>query len=84
MPGVTPPGTRWLEVYDANTAALPERLRQTPGVQQATIFGQSIHALVEKERTLEQLGLANSKVIDAEPSLEDVFVTISNAQTAKT
>jgi len=84
MPGVSPPGTRWLEIYDLNTAALLEQLRENPGVQQATIFGQSIHALVDKDRTLAELGLENAKVIDADPSLEDVFVTISRAQAAKT
>jgi ABC-type multidrug transport system ATPase subunit len=84
MPGVTPPGTRWLEIYDNDTAGLLQRLQSNRGVQQATIFGQSIHALVEKDRTLAELGLENSKVIDAEPSLEDVFVTISRAQPAKT
>lgn len=83
MPGVTPAGTRWLEIYDLNTSTLLERLLENPYVQQATIFGQSIHALVDKERSLAELGLANSKVIDAEPSLEDVFVTISKAQAAK-
>jgi ABC-type multidrug transport system ATPase subunit len=82
LPGVTPPGTRWLEIYDADNAGLMERLRQRPGVFQATIFGQSIHALVEKDRSLEELGLAGSRVMDAEPSLEDVFVTISRAQVA--
>jgi ABC-2 type transport system ATP-binding protein len=83
LPGVTPSGTRWLEIYDPDTAGLLERLRDRPGVQQATIFGQSIHALVDKDRTLADLGLANSKVIDTEPSLEDVFVTISRAEAAK-
>jgi ABC-2 type transport system ATP-binding protein len=80
LPGVTPPGTRWLEIYDVDTAGLLERLRDRPGVLQATIFGQSIHALVEQGRSLQELGLAQSRVIDAEPSLEDVFVTISRAQ----
>jgi ABC-type multidrug transport system ATPase subunit len=80
LPGVTPPGSRWLEIYDSDNAGLMERLRHRPGVFQATIFGQSIHALVEKDRTLEELGLTGSRVIDAEPSLEDVFVTISRAQ----
>ena len=84
LPGVTPPGTRWLEIYDANTAGLLERLRGQRGVLQATIFGQSIHALVEKDRTATELGLENSRVIDAEPSLEDVFVTLSRAQASKT
>ena len=59
-----------------------ERLRDRPGVFQATIFGQSIHALVDKDRSLDELDLAGSRVIDTEPSLEDVFVTISRAQAA--
>ncbi len=80
LPGVTPEGSRWLEVYDTNAAGLMERLRNRPGVLQATIFGQSIHALVERDRSLEDLGLAQARVIDGEPSLEDVFVTISRAQ----
>ena len=84
MPGVTPPNARWLEIYDLNSAGLLEHLRNHPAVQQATIFGQSIHALVQKDCSLAELGLENSRVIDAEPSLEDVFVTISRAQAAKT
>ena len=84
LPGVTPEGTRWLEIYDADTAGLLQRLQDKPGVQQATIFGQSIHALVEKDRSLADLGLQSSKALEAEPSLEDVFVTISRAQAAKT
>ncbi len=84
MPGVTPADTRWLEIHDDDTAGTLERLRGNPAVQQATIFGQSIHALVDKDRSLAELGLERSKVMDAEPSLEDVFVTISRAQAAKT
>ena len=82
MPGVTPPGARWLEIHDDDSAGLLQRLDGRPGVLQATIFGQSIHALVEKDRTLAELGLERSKVVDADPSLEDVFVTISRAQAA--
>lgn len=77
MPGVTPPGTRWLEIYDPNSAGLLESIRHLPGVYQATIFGQSIHALVAADRSPEELGLARAKVVEAEPSLEDVFVTLS-------
>jgi ABC-2 type transport system ATP-binding protein len=62
---------------------LLEQLRHNRHVLQATIFGQSIHALVEKDRSLAELGLQHAKAIDAEPSLEDVFVTISRAQAAK-
>lgn len=83
LEGVTPVGTKWLEIYDMNMSGLLERLHRTPGVLQATIFGQSIHALVEQQRSLAELGLDQSQVIDAEPSLEDVFVTLSRAQAAK-
>ena len=77
MPGVTPPGTRWLEIYTHDSAGLLERLRRRPGIHQATIFGQSIHALVDASRSPEELGLSDAKVVEAEPSLEDVFVTLS-------
>jgi ABC-2 type transport system ATP-binding protein len=83
LPGVTPPGTRWLEIHDSDTAGLLDRLRDRSGVRQATIFGQSIHALVDQDRSPEELGLAGARVMDAEPSLEDVFVTISRAQAGK-
>jgi ABC-2 type transport system ATP-binding protein len=83
LDGVTPAGTHWLEIYDADTAGLLQRLRAQPGVLQATIFGQSIHALVEQNRTVAELGLSAARVLDAEPSLEDVFVTISRAQMAR-
>ncbi len=80
LPGVTPPGTHWLEIHGADSAGLLENLRRAPGVLQATIFGQSIHALVEQGRTPAELGLESARVMEAEPSLEDVFVTISRAQ----
>ncbi len=78
LDNVTPAGTRWLEIYAADCAHLLERLRGEPGVRQATIFGQSIHALVENDFSTARLGSA--KVVEAEPSLEDVFVTLSKSQ----
>jgi ABC-2 type transport system ATP-binding protein len=83
MPELTPPGTRWLEIYDPDLAGVLERLRHNSAVLQATILSQSIHALVRSERSLAELGLEHSRVVEAEPSLEDVFVTISNAQASR-
>lgn len=77
MPGVTPEGTRWLEIYNHDSSGLLEAIRHLPGVHQATIFGQSVHALVDANLSLEELGLGQARVVEAEPSLEDVFVTLS-------
>ncbi len=80
LPQITPPGTRRLEILTHHeTASMLERLRHRPGVLQATIFGQSIHALVEESRSLTDLGLDAHEVRPAEPTLEDVFVTLSRA-----
>src|SRR5438876_7265933 len=51
MPGVTPAGTRWLEIVGGDSAALLERLRGRAGVHQATVFGQSVHALADADRS---------------------------------
>jgi ABC-2 type transport system ATP-binding protein len=82
MPRVTPAGTRRLEILPAGAAGgeayaiarLVEQLRSRPGVRQATIFGQTIHALVEDGL---RLGLDGYSVRDADPSLEDVFVALA-------
>jgi ABC-type multidrug transport system ATPase subunit len=76
-PAVTPPGTRRLEIVAADTAGLLARLKARPGVREATIFGQAIHALVEANRTEEELGLAGTVVRSARANLEDVFVTLA-------
>lgn len=80
LPGVNPPGTRRLEIIGPDIAGLLNALRQRPGVHEATIFGQAIHALVDADRSDQDLGLEDVAVHPAEPSLEDVFVTLSRAQ----
>jgi ABC-2 type transport system ATP-binding protein len=88
LPEVTPAGMRRLEITlpghsgGAAIAELLERLRGRPGVQQATIFGQAIHALVAEDRSPADLGLDGLDVRPADPSLEDVFVAMSRAQTS--
>jgi ABC-2 type transport system ATP-binding protein len=98
IPAVTPAGTRRLEIQlgrgrtsaerdeaaggGSDVAELLERLRKREGVRQATIFGHSIHALVESDRNLAELGLDGLQVRPAEPTLEDVFVTLARARSA--
>lgn len=89
LPAVTPAGTRRLEVVPDRrsgqaeafaVATLLQKLRGTAGVRQATLFGQTIHALVESAATPAALGLDGYHVRPAEPSLEDVFVTLARAR----
>jgi ABC-2 type transport system ATP-binding protein len=79
LPQVTPAGTRWLEVVGADAAAVLQRLQARPGVKQATVFGQSIHALVDTAQTPADLGLEEQQIHETQPSLEDVFVALSRA-----
>jgi ABC-type multidrug transport system ATPase subunit len=74
---LTPEGTKRIEIIGPNTSTVLEALRTHAGVREATIFGQAIHALVERDATPHDLGLDGMSVHDTEPSLEDVFVTLS-------
>jgi ABC-2 type transport system ATP-binding protein len=80
LPGITPPGTKRLEIMTSDTANVLGQLRGRPGVLQATIFGQAIFALVDENRTAAELGLTGIEVHPAEAMLEDVFVALSRSQ----
>jgi ABC-2 type transport system ATP-binding protein len=82
LPSVTPPGTKRLEITGPETAATLERVKHLPQVRDATIFGQSVHALVDDKTTPTDLGLSDDRVRLTTPSLEDVFVTLAKAQSA--
>ncbi len=84
LPDVTPVDARWVEVTCPNTTVALGALKRAPYVRDATIFGQSIHLLMDtSERldrinaTLEQIGIRGAEVTPARPSLEDVFVTLT-------
>jgi ABC-type multidrug transport system ATPase subunit len=82
MPTVTPAGTRRLEIVGTNTAELLAWLQDQPAVREATIFGEEIHALVEAGFAVHELERRGATVRAANANLEDVFVTLSRAQTA--
>ena len=82
LPAVTPPGTRRLEITAGDIAATLDRLKHRPAVRDATIFGQTIHALVDERATPNDLDLPAEQMRETEPTLEDVFVTLSKAQQA--
>ena len=62
-------------------------MRHLPGVKSATVFGQSMHLLVEDALSeqairdeLSRAGIANADIREIAPSLEDVFVTLTELQ----
>jgi len=85
LPVVNPPGTKRLDVTcDRETTGL-QAVRMLPGVKSATVFGQSMHLLVEQslpEQTIREAlaraGIPHADIHPIGPSLEDVFVALTN------
>ena len=84
LPDVQPPGTKRVEITTPEVTRALRFARQLPGIRSATIFGQSIHALVEEHFDLNDLrgqllknGITVSEIRPLEPSLEDVFVELT-------
>src|SRR4029078_3780643 len=57
LPAVNPPGTKRLEIVAPNSTSLFTTLRRQPGVRDVTLFGLTIHALVDESITPRDLGL---------------------------
>jgi len=84
LPDVTPAGTIRVEITTPEVTRALKIARQIPGIRSATIFGQSIHALIEEHFDLDDLReqLQKQSIVVAEvrplaPSLEDVFVELT-------
>lgn len=78
LPAANPVGTTRVQIETVNPSGILDRVRGMEGVREATIFGHSIHALVETERLgALEAQLPQAKVAAIEPSLEDVFVTLT-------
>jgi ABC-type multidrug transport system ATPase subunit len=89
LPDVTPEDAKWVEVFCANTTVALGELKRATFVKSATIFGQSIHLLMEREqpldaiqKTLSRIGINEVEVAPARPSLEDVFVSLTKRYSA--
>src|SRR5438445_4502257 len=81
MPEVNPPGTRRLDVICDHVTTALHAMHQLRGVRSATVFGQSMHLLVDESvkraQIAEQLrgvGISHAEITEIGPSLEDVFV----------
>ena len=89
-PDVTPSGTRRFEITCAHPTDALARARATPGVRDATLFGNTVHVLADARILPEALladlapGEVAASIRPIAPTLEDVFVILSRAQTART
>jgi ABC-type multidrug transport system ATPase subunit len=84
LPEVNPPGTRRLDVTCDHVTVALQAVRKIAGVKAATVFGQSMHLLVDESlsetRLRESLAGVNIHATDIRPiapSLEDVFVALT-------
>jgi ABC-type multidrug transport system ATPase subunit len=84
LPDVQPPGTIRVEITTPEVTRALRFARQIPGIRSATIFGQSIHALMDDHIDLHDLreqllknGIAVAEIRPLAPSLEDVFVELT-------
>ncbi|MEZ6092014.1 MAG: ABC transporter permease [Pirellulaceae bacterium] len=83
LPDVSPAGTKRLELRIADPARQLSKLRSMPAVSDATLFGETVHALVDQSMSTDQLLSAvalsdeEAEVREISPSLEDVFVTLT-------
>lgn len=78
IPEANPPGTLRIQIGIENPTQMLADVRKIAGVREATMFGHWIHALVETDKLAQlkrELPRASVEVI--EPSLEDVFVTLT-------
>ncbi len=84
LPSVNRPGTRRVEVETQRTAQALRWLQEQRFCLGATIFGESVHAVIDAgiddadlAARLEQAGFPRAKVREIGPSLEDVFVALT-------
>lgn len=78
LPDANPPGTSRIQITAPNPSALLDGVRLLAGIREATIFGRSIHALAETSRLPDlRIQIPQAKIEVIEPSLEDVFVTLT-------
>jgi ABC-type multidrug transport system ATPase subunit len=84
LPAVNDPRTRHLEIETHQTARALAWLRSESYCPTATIFGQAVHAVVDRSVSdaelaarLSRAGFPDVHLREIAPSLEDVFVTLT-------
>jgi ABC-type multidrug transport system ATPase subunit len=84
MPAVNPPGTKRLDITCDHVTTGLQAMRHARGVRTATVFGQSMHLLVDQDLSeqsvreqLARAGIPHAEIHPIGPSLEDVFVALT-------
>jgi len=90
IPEVSPPGTQRFEIATRDVTTALRRARTLPFMRSATIFGRSIHALMEDSISqaelkdeLEKVGVHADEIRPLTPELEDVFVELTYRKQAE-
>ena len=90
MPEVNPPGTRRIEITAPEITRALRLAREMPSIRSATVFGQSIHALVDEHfdeaelwARLSRQGIPVHEIRPLTASLEDVFVELTYRRQAE-
>jgi len=85
LPIVNPPDARRLDVTCDHVTVGLQTVRRLPGVRGATVFGQSMHLLIDQNTSEEfiraelvKVGIPHADIRPIAPSLEDVFVALTN------
>src|ERR1700722_12677065 len=84
LPDVQPAGTERIEIATPQVTRALRLARKIPGIRSTTIFGESIHALVDHSFSLDDLrgqlqkdGITVTDIRPLAASLEDVFVELT-------
>ena len=86
LPAVTPPGTRRISIASDYAPRAMAALRTMKGVIDSTLVEAEIHVIIEEKipdaavkKTIEDAGFHVREIRPIEPSLEDVFVTLTRS-----
>jgi ABC-type multidrug transport system ATPase subunit len=89
LPVVNKPHMRRLEIETPQTANALAWLQKQPFCERATIFGQAVHAVLDRHVTNDEIGdrlraagFDRATFREIAPSLEDVFVTLTEEAAA--
>ena len=84
LPEVNPPDTKRIDVTCDHVTTGLQVVRRLPSVRTATVFGQSMHLLVDETASedsiraeLVKAGIPHADIRPIAPSLEDVFVALT-------